>query len=399
MPVEDEQPPAAAPVAIPAYSATSIRVLKGVEAVRVRPGMYIGSTDQRGLHHLVYEIVDNSVEEALAGEANHIDVTIRADGAVMVRDNGRGISVDVDPSDGKSGLEVVMTTLGLHRIGATVVNALSSWARAEVRRNGKIYAQNYAQGVACGPVEIIGTDPTGRGTTTYFQADPTIFQTIDYDYEILAVRFREICYLIRSLMISFVDQRAGRERESSIHYEEGIRAWVCELNRDHNVLHPLFYVGRTVEQTEIEVALQYNDTSAEWVESFANQIKTVEGSTHMIGFRSALTDTLNNYARKNGLLKKAEASLARQDTRSGLTAIIRVNMPDPYFVGCLKGSLGNPEARDQVQYVVTEALEQFLAAHPAEARRIIEHCRAAAQARAMRKLKRIRSRRDATLDA
>jgi len=379
------------------YGASSIRVLKGLEAVRVRPGMYIGSTDQRGLHHLVYEIVDNSVDEAVIGAADHIDVVIQADGIVRVSDNGRGIPVDINQEENKSGLELVMTVLhaggkfdsenyktssGLHGVGASVVNALSEWVRVEVRRNGKVYAQEYRRGIPTGPVAVVGDDPTGRGTTTYFQADGAeIFETTDYDYEFLAQRFREMCYLTRGLEITFVDQREDRERETTFYFEGGIYSLVRHMNRRRTVLTKPFYVGKTVEKTGVEVALQYNDSYTESVFAFANNINTIDGGTHITGFRSALTRTLNDYARKSGILKESEANLTADDVREGLTAIVSVKVVNPQFVSQTKDKLGNAEVRGHVEAVVGEALQQFLEENPADGRKIIEKCLMAARAR------------------
>jgi DNA gyrase subunit B len=379
------------------YGASSIRKLKGLEAVRVRPGMYIGSTDQRGLHHLVYEIVDNSVDEAVIGAADHIYVLIQADGTVKVSDNGRGIPVGIHEEEKKSALELVMTELhaggkfdsesyktssGLHGVGASVVNALSTWMRVEVRRQGHIYAQEYRQGLPTGPVAIVGEDPTGRGTTTWFRADPTIFQeTTEYDYDFLAQRFREMCYLTRGLQITFTDEREGRERENSYYFEGGIYSLVRHMNRHRNALHKPFFVARTVDKTGVEVAMQYNDSYTESVYAFANNINTIDGGTHLTGFRSALTRTLNDYARKNNILKENEANLSADDVREGLTAIVSVKVVDPQFVSQTKDKLGNAEVRGHVESVVADSLQQFLEENPSDARKIIEKCLMAARAR------------------
>ena len=378
------------------YGASSIRKLKGLEAVRTRPGMYIGSTDQSGLHHLVYEIVDNSVDEAVSGYASHIDVVIGADNIVTVSDNGRGIPVDMHPEEQKSALELVMTELhaggkfdsnsyktssGLHGVGASVVNALSSWLQVEVRRNGNVYAQEYAMGVPQGPVEQIGVDAEGTGTTTRFQADPIMFETTDYDYDFLAQRFREMCYLTRGLELTFVDQRPDNERELSFYFEGGIYSLVRHMNRRRSVLHRPFYVRRTVEKTSIEVALQYNDSYTESIYAFANNINTIDGGTHMTGFRSALTRTLNEYARKANILKENETNLTADDVREGLTAIISVKIVDPQFVSQTKDKLGNAEVKGQVESVVGDALGAFLEENPQDARKIIEKCLMAARAR------------------
>jgi len=396
--VEVEEAPRAlvAPVVLREYDAGSIRVLKGLEAVRVRPGMYIGSTDQRGLHHLVYEIVDNSVDEAVIGAADHIDVVIRADGTVMVSDNGRGIPVDINHEEGKSALELVMTVLhaggkfdsesyktssGLHGVGASVVNALSDWVRVEVRRNDKVYAQEYARGVPTGAVAQVGEEPGGRGTRTFFRADAQIFETTDYDYDFLAQRFREMCYLTKGLEIRFVDERAGQERETTFYFEGGIYSLVRHMNRRRTVLTKPFYVGRTIEKTGVEVAMQYNDSYTESVFAFANNINTIDGGTHITGFRSALTRTLNEYARKNSILKENEANLSADDVREGLTAIVSVKVVNPQFVSQTKDKLGNAEVRGHVETVMADALNQFLEENPSDARKIIEKCLMAARAR------------------
>ncbi len=385
-----------APMVLREYGASSIRVLKGLEAVRVRPGMYIGSTDQRGLHHLVYEIVDNSVDEAVIGAADHIDVVIRADGTVMVSDNGRGIPVDINHEEGKSALELVMTVLhaggkfdsesyktssGLHGVGASVVNALSDWVRVEVRRNDKVYAQEYERGVPTGEVALVGEEPGGRGTRTFFRADAQIFETTDYDYEFLAQRFREMCYLTKGLEIRFVDERAEQERETTFYFEGGIYSLVRHMNRRRTVLTKPFYVGRTIEKTGVEVAMQYNDSYSESVFAFANNINTIDGGTHITGFRSALTRTLNDYARKNTILKENEANLSADDVREGLTAIVSVKVVNPQFVSQTKDKLGNAEVRGHVETVMADALNQFLEENPSDARKIIEKCLMAARAR------------------
>jgi DNA gyrase subunit B len=378
------------------YGASSIRKLKGLEAVRTRPGMYIGSTDQRGLHHLVYEIVDNSVDEAVAGFASHIDVVIGTDGTVTVRDDGRGIPVDMHAEEKKSALELVMTELhaggkfdnttyktssGLHGVGASVVNALSSWMRVEVRRDGKIYAQEYAMGVPKRPVKVVGEDGSGTGTTTMFRADPTMFETVEYDYDFLAQRFREMCYLTRGLEITFRDERPGSEQELTFYFEGGIYSLVRHMNKRRTVIHRPFYVHRKVDKTGIEIALQYNDSYTESVYAFANNINTIDGGTHMTGFRSALTRTLNDYARKNNLLKENEVNLTADDVREGLTAIISVKIVDPQFVSQTKDKLGNAEVKGQVESVMGDAFGAFLEENPQDARKIIEKCLMAARAR------------------
>lgn len=369
------------------------------EGIRLRPGLYIGSTDQRALHQMVYEIVDNSVDEAVAGYADHIDIVIRPDDAIMVRDNGRGIPVD--PETQQPLLEFVMATwsqgrnkLNLYNykissalwgVGAAVVNRLSAWARVEVRRDGQVYAQEYREGNPTAPVAVVRVDPEGQGTTTIFKPDPTIFGTIAYDYDTLAQYFRAICYLTQELTITFADQRADQEREDTFYFEHGIRTWVQHLNRDYAVLHQPFYVEETIEQNVIEVALQYNDSFTEQILGFANSIETVDKGTHLTGFHAALTHTLNTYARKNGFLEETDDNLMAEDVYAGLTAIVSVKLTDPLFVSALKDILGNAEVRGQVQRVVGPALRQFLNENPAAAQAIIEHCMEAARARVARK--------------
>jgi DNA gyrase subunit B len=358
--------------------------------------MYIGSTDQRGLHQMIYEIAGSSVDEALAGYADRLDIVLRPDGAVVVRDNGSGISVDLDPERQMPILELVMTDLdysrtfargnyktlsGLWRGGIVIANCLSTWARVEVRRGGQVYAQEYQAGIPTSPVAVIESDPAGRGTTITFQPDPAIFETTECDYTMLAHRFRELCYLTRGLTITFLDQRADQERQDTFYFEHGIRTWVQHLNRDHTPLHEPFYVEATVEQTAIEVALQYNDTSAEQVLSFVNNGETVDGGTHLAGCRAALTRTLNSYALKTGILKETDDKLMASDMSSGLTAIVSVKLTNPQFVTATTDRLGNPEVRGQVQRVVGPALRQFLNENQTAAQAIIAHCREAARAR------------------
>jgi len=377
------------------YSGADIQVLEGLEAVRRRPGMYIGSTDYRGLHHLVYEVVDNSVDEALGGYCDYIEVTIHADGSVSVEDNGRGIPVDIQPQVGKPALEVVMTILhaggkfgsgaykvsgGLHGVGVSVVNALSSWMVSEVRPgDGFLYRQSYARGVPQSPVERIGP-AEGHGTKQTFLPDREIFDSLDYSFDILAQRFREMAYLTKGLRIKFVDQRS--DRELSFYFEGGIVSFVRHLNKNRVVLHPRpFYVEKQVNGTLVEVALQYNDGFADSVYAFANNINTVDGGTHVTGFRAALTRTLNDYARKNNMIKEGDQSLSGDDVREGLTAIISVKLAEPQFEGQTKAKLGNAEVRTQVESVVGEALAQYLDENPTDAKRIVEKCITASRAR------------------
>src|SRR5579885_9577 len=357
--------------------------------------MYIGSTDVRGLHHLVYEVVDNAVDEALAGYCDTITVTIGRDNSVTVEDNGRGIPVDVQPQTGLPALEVVMTILhaggkfggqgykvsgGLHGVGVSVVNALSEWLRAEVRRDGRLWVQEYRRGTPTGPVQPVGK-AVGTGSKVSFLADASIFETLDYQYDTLLQRFREMAYLTKGLRITFIDQR--NDREYTFYFEGGIVSFVRHLNRNRQVVHPRpMYVERQVNGTNIEIALQYNDGFTESVFSFANNINTVDGGTHLTGFRSALTRTLNTYARKLGVIKDSDKlSVTGEDVRQGLTAIVSVKLRDPQFEGQTKGKLGNSEVGVQVQSVASEALAHYLENNPNDARRIVEKCLTAARAR------------------
>jgi DNA gyrase subunit B len=379
---------------VPAYEASDIQVLEGLEAVRRRPGMYIGSTDVRGLHHLIYEVVDNAIDEALAGACDRIEVTIRADGSVSVVDNGRGIPVEKHPQLGIPALEIVMTRLhaggkfggggykvasGLHGVGVSAVNALSEWLEAIVERDGKIYRQRYERGVPVTGVEVIGKS-TQRGTTITFRPDETIFKSgIDYKFETLAQRFREMAFLTRKLTIYFRDERD--DREMTFYFEGGIRSFVSYLNRNREVLHPVVYVEKQVNGTLVEVGIQYNDGTADSVFSFANNINTVDGGTHLTGFRAALTRTINAYARKVGLLKENEPNFTADDTREGLTAIISVKLQEPQFESQTKAKLGNAEVKGQVESVVSEAFGAFLEENPREARAIVEKCLTSSRAR------------------
>ncbi|MBO9404172.1 MAG: DNA topoisomerase IV subunit B, partial [Thermomicrobium sp.] len=393
------------------YDASAIQVLEGLEAVRRRPGMYIGSTDIRGLHHLIYEIVDNSVDEALAGYCDRIEVTIHRDGSVRVWDNGRGIPVDIHPKVGKSALEVIMTTLhaggkfggggykvsgGLHGVGASVVNALSEWLEVTVRRDGKIYHQRYERGVPVTPVETIGeTTPDDHGTETVFLPDRLIFRSLDYQSDVLLQRFREVAYLTSGLTIHFVDERT--DLDMTFYFEGGIVSFVRHLNRTKEVLQPQpFYVKREQNGCLVEVAIQYTDGYAESTHAFANNINTIDGGTHVTGFKAALTRAINEYARRHGLLKENDPNLSGEDVREGLTAIISVMLPEPQFEGQTKTKLGNAEVAGIVQSIVYESFTSYLEEHPAIARRIIEKCLTAARAReAARKARELVQRKGA----
>jgi DNA gyrase subunit B len=376
------------------YTAESIQVLEGLEAVRRRPGMYIGSTDNRGLHHLVWEVVDNSIDEAMAGFATRIEVTISADGLVTVQDDGRGVPVGKH-STGKDALEVVHTVLhaggkfggggykvsgGLHGVGVSVVNALSEWLRVESARDGSAWAQEYRRGKPLGPVKKIGPSGGRHGTRTMFRADPEMFETTDYSFEAISQRLRESAYLNKGIWIRFVDERADRER--SFYFEGGLMSFVRHMNRNKETLtqRPI-YVERREGSTSVEVALQYNDTYTENVLAFANNINTVDGGTHVTGFRAALTSSLNDWARRSGVLKDNDPNLSGDDVREGLTAVISVKLVEPQFEGQTKAKLGNAEVKGQVQAVVSDGLTQYLEENPGDGRRIIEKCLTASRAR------------------
>ena len=381
------------------YDASSIQVLEGLEPVRKRPGMYIGSTDEKGLHHLVYEIVDNSVDEALAGFAKNIWVTLHKDGSVSVQDDGRGIPVDKHKS-GKSALELTMTVLhaggkfsesaykvsgGLHGVGASVVNALSDSVRVEVRRDGKIYVQEYKRGIPQGPVKITSSTESlvdvTTGTFTQFLADKTMFTTTEFDYKTVESSIRNRAYLIAGLHFHLTDDRAGISKQ--FYFEGGIRSLVTHLNREKKPLHAPIYIKKSIEDTEIEVALQYNDSFNEVVQSFVNVVNTVDGGTHVTGFRIALTRAINDYAKKINALKESDGSLTGEDMREGLTAIVYAKIPTQaiQFESQTKAKLNNPEIQGYVNTIVKEALDTFFEENPAEAKKIVEKVMLAARAR------------------
>ena len=376
------------------YTAASIQVLEGLEAVRRRPGMYIGSTDVRGLHHLVWEVVDNSIDEAMAGHATTIHVTITKDGMVEVIDDGRGVPVGKHAT-GKDALEVVHTVLhaggkfggggykvsgGLHGVGVSVVNALSDHLRVETARDGFIWSQEYIRGKPTGGVKKGGPQGTRRGTKTIFRADPEIFETTEYSFDTVSQRLRESAYLTKGVWITLIDERINRER--SFYFEGGLQSFVRHLNRNKEALHTRpIYVERREGSTAVEVALQYNDTYTENVLAFANNINTVDGGTHITGFRAALTSSLNDWARKAGILKDADGNLSGDDVREGLTAVISVKLTDPQFEGQTKAKLGNAEVKGQVQTAVSDSLTQYLEENPGDGRRIIEKCLTSARAR------------------
>ncbi|MBI4289494.1 MAG: DNA topoisomerase (ATP-hydrolyzing) subunit B [Chloroflexi bacterium] len=380
------------------YSAQDIQVLEGLEAVRRRPGMYIGSTDETGLHHLVYEIVYNSVDEALAGFCTRIKVTLGAEGQIEVEDNGRGIPVDIHPATGVSALETVLTRLhagakfggkvyqvsgGLHGVGASVVNALASRLVVEVKRDGHVYRQEYQRGKPLAPLAVVG-ETTDTGTRVVFVADTEIFSRVDYDFDTLAGRVREVAYLNKGLEISIQDKRKEADSQPyTFYFEGGIASFVKHyLNKDKTVIHPTpVYFSQAVNGTGVEVAVQYNDGFSETVLSFANCIHTPEGGSHLTGFRSALTRVVNDYARKMKLLKEDDPNLQGDDMRSGLSAIVSVKIRDPQFEGQTKSKLGNPETKGQVETVVGDNLSRFMEEYPSDAKEIIEKCMTAAKAR------------------
>lgn len=378
------------------YDASKITVLEGLEAVRRRPGMYIGSTDIRGLHQLVYEVVDNGIDEALAGAADLVTIRIDQDSVVTVHDNGRGIPVDTHPQTGKSALEVVMTKLhaggkfgdggykvasGLHGVGVSAVNALSEWLEARVRRDGQIYMQKYKHGDPLDKVKPVGKygKDERTGTIISFLPDKTIFKNIDYKFDVLSQRFREMAFLTKGLTIKFTDERA--DREMTFYFEGGITSFVRYLNKNRKVLHAPFHVSAPVEGNYIEAAIQYTTDYNESVYTFANNINTSDGGTHLTGFRGALTRTLNDYARRNKVLREGDPALTGEDTREGLTAIVSVKMPEPQFESQTKAKLGNAEMKTQVESVVSEALGEWLEEHPKEAKDIIQKGITAARAR------------------
>ncbi|MFC2036776.1 DNA topoisomerase (ATP-hydrolyzing) subunit B [Chloroflexota bacterium] len=391
---------------LPSYEVTDIQVLEGLEAVRRRPGMYIGSTDARGLVHLVQEVVDNSVDEALAGACDRIEITINPDNSVTVEDNGRGIPVGPHPTQRKpngepmDALEVVMTILhaggkfggggykvasGLHGVGVSAVNALSEWLEVEVRRDGTVYRQRYQQGSPVTPVNIVGKAKKETGTRTTFLADSSIFKDLNFRYDALMQRFREMAFLTRGLTIRFVDNRQVRgkstHREMTFYFEGGIASFVRHLNKNRSGLHPPIYVENQINGTKVEAAIQYTDGYAESMFAFANNINTVDGGTHLTGFRSALTRSLNDYARNKGLLKEKDSNFTGEDTRQGLTAVLSVKMTDPQFESQTKAKLGNAELRGQVESVVGEALSAFLESRTSEAKRIVQKCITSSRAR------------------
>jgi DNA gyrase subunit B len=378
------------------YEAKDIQVLEGLEAVRRRPGMYVGGTDIKALHHLVYEVVDNSIDEALAGVCNRIEVIINPDSSVTVSDNGRGIPVDMHPTMKKSALEVVMTVLhaggkfgggsykvsgGLHGVGVSAVNALSEWCEVEVKRDGKKYFQRYERGYPKGPVSVIGkSSPKETGSRTTFKFDPEIFKgDLDYRFDTLAQRFREMAFVTRGVTIYFQDARI--KREMTFYFEGGITSFVRYLNRNRDVLHSVVHAEKEIEGITIDAAIQYTESYAESVYSFANTINTIDGGTHLTGLRAAVTRTINDYARHAGLLKEADPNFTGDDTREGLTAIISIKHPDPQFESQTKVKLMNPEAQTLAQQVVGDRFSSFLEENPSAGKAIVQKCLTSARAR------------------
>jgi DNA gyrase subunit B len=396
------------------YSAKDITVLEGLEPVRLRPGMYIGSTGLRGLHHLVEEIVVNSVDEALAGYNDSIEITIHPDNSVTVRDRGRGIPVDEVEGTGTSALEVIMTKLhaggkfggdgykvsgGLHGVGASVVNALSEWLVVEVSRDGKVYRQEFDRGVPRGPMQIVG-ESTENGTTTTFLADADIFDETVYDATTIVSRFREMAFLTRGLRITFTDERAGAEPPVEFHYEGGIKDYVSYINESKDAVHRhVVYFSTGSDQGEVEVAMQWNTSYQESVFSFANNVNTHEGGSHLSGFRSALTSTINKYARDKGLLKEKEDNLEGEDVREGLAAVISVKLQDPQFEGQTKTKLGNPWVTGLVSTAVNQKLSEYFEENPTDARQIVNKAISAQRARQAARKARELTRRKSALES
>lgn len=397
------------------YGADQIQILEGLEAVRKRPGMYIGSTSLRGLHHLVYEIVDNAVDEALAGFCDTIYVNINRDNSITVIDNGRGIPVGINHKAGIPAVEVVFTILhaggkfggggykvsgGLHGVGASVVNALSDWLEVDIYSEGKIYRQRYEKGHVCYALKVVGEcEPDKTGTKIQFKPDSTIFEEIIFDYDTLKTRLRETAFLTKGLKIILQDDREGQEQKKEFHYEGGIKEFVTYLNKSKEALYEqIMYFEGTKNGVYVEVALQHNDSYNESVYTFVNNINTPEGGTHLVGFRNALTKTFNDYARNNKLLKDNESNLSGEDIREGLTAIISIKVEDPQFEGQTKQKLGNSEARGAVDNVVSEQLTYFLEQNPAVAKTICEKSILAQRAREAARKARDLTRRKTALE-
>jgi DNA gyrase subunit B len=378
------------------YDAKDIQVLEGLEAVRRRPGMYVGGTDVKALHHLIYEVVDNSIDEVLAGACDLIEITIHEDSSVTVVDNGRGIPVDIHPQEKKSALEVVMTTLhaggkfgggsykvsgGLHGVGVSAVNALSEWCEVNVKRDGRTHHQRYEKGYPTGPIEVIDkVSKNDTGTSIRFKFDSEIFTgDVDYRFDTLVQRFREMAFVTRGVTIYFLDERL--DREMMFYFEGGIISFVRYLNRNRKTLHPVVHVEKEINNITIDSAIQYTDAYSESVYAFANTINTIDGGTHLTGLRAAVTRTINDYARRSGLLKDSDPNFSGDDTREGLTAIISIKHPDPQFESQTKVKLMNPEVQTISQQVVNESFGSFLEENPSEAKAIVQKCLTSARAR------------------
>lgn len=396
------------------YGASQIQVLEGLEPVRKRPGMYIGSTGTRGLHHLVYEIVDNSIDEALQGYCSEIYVCIENDGSISVKDDGRGIPVEVHPQTGKSTLETVLTVLhaggkfggggykvsgGLHGVGVSVVNALSTWLVAEICRDGKVYRQNYEKGIPKSSLEPIG-ETNSTGTTIKFMPDETIFDEIEFKYETLEHRLRELAFLNKGIKIILEDKRDNQEKKKEFHYLGGLVEYVKYLNKSRDAIHEdIVYIDKKVKDFTVELAMQYTDGYTENIYSFANNINTHEGGSHLAGFKTAITKIINDYAKRNKILKENDANLIGEDIREGLTAVVSVKLPEPQFEGQTKTKLGNTEMRSIVDNVTVEELGAFLEENPATARIIVEKGLKAQRAREAAKRARELTRRKSVLES
>jgi len=392
------------------YDARSIKVLKGLEGVRKRPGMYVGDTSTRGLHQIAFEAVDNAVDEALAGYCSNIDVTIHADGSLSVIDDGRGIPVDDLPSEGKPAVEVVMTVLhaggkfdqlgykvsgGLHGVGISVTNALSEWMVTRVKRDEKLYEVKFARGVATSKLKVVGA-AEGSGTSQHFRPDPQVFSTLEWSLDILQQRLRELAFLNRGLRINLIDERV--DKKQTFCYEGGIKSFVEHLNKNKEPLHEVRYITGERANIQVAVAFQYNDGYIENVFAYANNIHTVDGGTHLSGFRRALTRVINNYAKKSGMLKDSDGTLSGDDVREGLTAVISVKIPNPEFEGQTKAKLGSTEAERVVSEIVGESIGYYLEENPGPARRIVDKCVTAARARDAARKARDLTRRKNALD-
>nr|AZS62015.1 DNA gyrase subunit B [Clostridioides difficile] len=396
------------------YGASQIQVLEGLEAVRKRPGMYIGSTSPRGLHHLVYEVVDNSIDEALQGYCSDIYVSINEDGSVLVKDNGRGIPVEIHPKTGKSTLETVLTNLhaggkfggggykvsgGLHGVGVSVVNALSKWMIAEVYLNGKIYKQTYEKGLPTSKLEVVG-ESQDKGTMIQFMPDETIFDEIEFKYETLEYRLRELSFLNKGIKIVFEDKREGQEKRKEFHYTGGLVEYIKYLNKSRTGIHDdIVYIDKKVDDCFVELAMQYTDGYTENIYSFANNINTHEGGSHLSGFKAALTKTVNDYAKRNKFLKENDVNLLGEDIREGLTAVVSVKLPEPQFEGQTKTKLGNSFMRGIVDSVTVDELGSFLEENPSTARIIVDKALRAQRAREAAKKARELTRRKSVLES